>query len=128
MREALSRSQKRTSRGLFPELKRRNRARNQPSLIGPQKIGDAAWNTARMLSMVFEVIQPDLEIDRRHVATFALPRQSAVCGALRAVLWRDSGKFWQRAAVGQNFMLKPVLSDRPAAGSGRNVEPAYPGG
>jgi hypothetical protein len=65
MREALSRSQECTSLRLFPELKRRNRARNKPPLIGRQKIGKTVWNTARMLSMVFEVIQPDLEINRR---------------------------------------------------------------
>jgi hypothetical protein len=69
VREALRRSQKHTSLRLFPELKRRNRARNQPPLIGPEKIGKAVWNTTRMLSMVFEVIQPDLEVNRRHAAT-----------------------------------------------------------
>src|SRR5271154_3153346 len=68
MREALRRSQKRTSLRLFPELKRRNRARNKLPLIETQKIGKAVRNTTRMLSMVFEVIQPDLEINRRHVA------------------------------------------------------------
>jgi hypothetical protein len=35
MREALRRSQERTSLRLFSELKRRNRARNEPPLIGP---------------------------------------------------------------------------------------------
>src|SRR5882757_1068605 len=82
MREALRRSQECTSLGLFPELKRRNRARNEPPLIGPEKIGKAVWNTTRMLSMVFEVIQPDLEINRRHAATFLIPsRRSSVRAA-----------------------------------------------
>src|ERR1700675_4625690 len=97
MRAALRRSQRRTSLRLCPELKRRTRVRNKLPLLGPQKIGKAVWNTTRMLSMVFEVIQPDLEINRRHVATLLIPpQQSAVCGPLRAVLCRDSGKFWQR--------------------------------
>jgi hypothetical protein len=54
------------------------------------------WNTTRMLGVVFEVIQPDLEINRRHAATLLIPPQGAVCEPLRAVLWRDWGKFWQR--------------------------------
>src|SRR5271155_302175 len=95
MREALSRSQKRTSLRPFPELIRRNRTRNKLPLIEPQKIGKAVRNTTRMLSMVFEVIQPDLEINRRHVATPLNPQQSAGGEPLRAFLWRDSGKFWQ---------------------------------
>jgi hypothetical protein len=41
------------------------------------------------------VIQPDLEINRRHVAALLIPLQEAVCEPLRAVLWRNSGKFWQ---------------------------------
>jgi hypothetical protein len=31
-----------------------------------------------MLSMVFEVIQPDLEINRRHAATIPIPLLAAV--------------------------------------------------
>src|SRR5271155_2781960 len=79
MREALRRSQERASVRLFPELKRRYRARDEPPLIGPQKIGKSGWNTARMLSMVFEVIQPDLEINRRHVATLLIPPDNQQC-------------------------------------------------
>src|SRR5271154_7163464 len=105
MREALSRSQKRTSLRPFPELIRRNRTRNKLPLIEPQKIGKAVRNTTRMLSMVFEVIQPDLEINRRHVATPLIPQQSAVCEPLRAVLWRDSGKFWQGHCGGAGLGL-----------------------
>ena len=30
--------------------------------------------------------------------------------------------------VDQNLTLTPVSNDRPAAGKGRNVAPAYPGG
>jgi hypothetical protein len=58
-----------------------------------------------MLSMVFEVIQPDLEINRRHVGTLLIPLQAAVCEPLRAVLWRDSGKFWQRHSGGTRLGL-----------------------
>src|ERR1700691_5312400 len=72
MREALSCSQERMPLRLFPELKRRNRARNEPPLIGPQQIGKAVWNATRMLSMVFEVIQPDFKINRRHAATLLI--------------------------------------------------------
>jgi hypothetical protein len=73
MPEALRCSQERTSLGLLPELKRRNRVRNQPPLIGPKKIGKAVWNTTRMLRMVLEVIQPDLEVNRRHAAALLIP-------------------------------------------------------
>jgi hypothetical protein len=90
--EALRRSLERTSLGLLPELKRRNRARNQPPLIGPKKIGKAVWNTTRMLSVVFEVIQPDLEVNRRHAAALLIPptgkqcasRFGQFCGGIRA--------------------------------------------
>jgi hypothetical protein len=79
--EASSRSQECASLRLFPELKRRNRVRNEPPLIGPQKIGKAVWNTTRMLSMVFEVIQPDLEINWRHAATLLITPTGDSVGA-----------------------------------------------
>ena len=101
MREALRRPQERTSLGLFPELKRRNRARDEPPLIGHQKIGKSGWNTTRILSVVFEVIQPDLEINRSHAATPLIRPKAAVCEPVRAVLWRNSGKFWQWCRVGE---------------------------
>src|SRR5580704_13814014 len=79
MREALSCSQKRTPLRLFPELKRRDGAGNEPPLIRSQKIGKAGWDTARMLGMVFEVVQPDLEINRRHLATLLIPSDNQQC-------------------------------------------------
>src|ERR1700691_4497204 len=36
-------------------------------------IGKAVGNTTLMVNMVFEVIQPDLEIDGRHAATLLFP-------------------------------------------------------
>ena len=37
------------------------------------------WNTTRVLSVVFKVIQPDLEINRRHAAALLiLPTGSSV--------------------------------------------------
>src|ERR1700739_1829077 len=56
-----------------------------------------------MLRMVFEVIQPDLEINRRHAATLLLPLTASVCEPLRAVPWGDSGKFWQRRSRRPSF-------------------------
>ena len=100
-REALRRSQERPTLRLFPELKRRNRARNEPSLIGPQEIGKAVWNTTRMLGVVFKVIQPDLEINRRHAATFLNP---ATGSSVRATSGSSVAGFGQilAAACGGN--------------------------
>jgi hypothetical protein len=57
-----------------------------------------------MLSMVFEVIQPDLEINRRHAATLLIPptgKQCAIrfgqfCGGIRA----NSGSGTAAARIG----------------------------
>ena len=94
-----------------------------------------------MLGVVFEVIQPDLEINRRHAATLPI---TLTGGSVRAVSGSSVEGFGQILAaarggirelgdaatqrLAQNFTLKPVSKDRPAAGSGRNVEPANPGG
>jgi hypothetical protein len=97
--EALRRSLERTSLGLLPELKRRNRARNQPPLIGPKEIGKAVWNTTRMLSMVLEVIQPDLEVNRRHAAALLIPPQAS---SVRAASGSSVEEFGQILATARS--------------------------
>jgi hypothetical protein len=68
-RETFRRSQQRPPLGLFAELKCCDRARNELPFIGPQNIGEAIGNTARMQRVMFEMIQPDLEISGAHAAS-----------------------------------------------------------
>jgi hypothetical protein len=97
MRKALRRSQECTPLGLFSALKRRNRAGNEPPPIGPKKIGKTVWKTTRMLSMVFEVIQPDLEVDGRHATTFLI---SSTGSSVRAASGNSVEQFGQILAAG----------------------------
>ena len=62
------RSQKCPPLRLFAELKRCDGACNEIPFIWPQNIGNAVCNTARMQSVMFEMIQPDLEISITHAA------------------------------------------------------------
>jgi len=55
-------------------LKRGDGPRDQPVFMGTQNIGEARWAGIRMLVVVFEVIQPDIEIDRRHAAALVMLR------------------------------------------------------
>jgi hypothetical protein len=55
-RETFCRSQECPPLGLFAELKRCDGACNEPPFIGPQNIGKAARNTARMQRVMFEMI------------------------------------------------------------------------
>jgi hypothetical protein len=66
--ETFGRSQECPSLRLFAELKRCDGTRNQSQLTGPQNIAKAVRNTARVTSVMFEMIQPDLEISRTHAA------------------------------------------------------------
>ena len=61
-REALGGAPQRTAFGLLAELKRRDRAGNEPSLLGSEHILEPAWNATRVLGVVLEVIQPDPEV------------------------------------------------------------------
>jgi hypothetical protein len=54
---------------LLAELKRRDGACNELPFVWPQNIGNAVRNTAPMQSVMFEMIQPDLEISATHAAT-----------------------------------------------------------
>jgi hypothetical protein len=65
-------SQKCPPIGLFAELKRCDGACNEFPFIGPQNIGKAARNTARMQGVMFEMIQPDLETSSTHAATLLI--------------------------------------------------------
>jgi hypothetical protein len=71
-RETFGRSQECPSFRLFAELKRCDGTRNQPQLAGPQNIAKAVRNTARVQGVMFEMIQPDLEIFRTHVAILVI--------------------------------------------------------
>jgi len=66
VREALCGPQEGRSLRLFPQLERCDRARDEPPLIGLQNIGKAVWQATRMPRVVFEVIQPNLEIHGKH--------------------------------------------------------------
>ena len=54
---------------LLAELKRSDGACKELPFVWPQNVGNALRNTARMQSLMFEMIQPDLEISSTHVAT-----------------------------------------------------------
>ena len=56
--------------------------------------------------MVFEMIQPDFEINRRHAATFQIPIQAKVCEPLRAALG-EAGKFWRRRSGSPAWATTP---------------------
>src|ERR1700723_2806686 len=66
--ETFGRSSKCPPLRLLAELKRRDGARDELQLVGPHHIGQTVRNTGRMPDMMFEVIQPDLEIQRTHAA------------------------------------------------------------
>jgi hypothetical protein len=57
---------------LFAELKRCDGTRNQLQFVGPQDIGKAVRNTAQMQGVIFEMIQPDLEISGTHGAALLI--------------------------------------------------------
>jgi hypothetical protein len=67
-RETLCRSPKRSPLRLFAELKRRDGACNERPFVVPQSIRKTMRNTTRMPSVMFEMIQPDLEISSTHAA------------------------------------------------------------
>jgi hypothetical protein len=54
---------------LLAELKRSDGACKELPFVWPQNVGNALRNTARMQSVMFEMIQPDLEISSTHAAT-----------------------------------------------------------
>jgi hypothetical protein len=68
VREAFGRSQECPSLRLLAELKRCDGARNELQFVGPQNIGKANRSTARVQGVMFEVIQPNLEISGTHAA------------------------------------------------------------
>lgn len=76
-REAARRAQQAAAVRLLAELKCRDGAGNEPALLGPQRIQRRARRTARLLRVVFEMIQPDPEI-REH-------------DNVRRRAWRDCG-------------------------------------
>jgi hypothetical protein len=49
-----------------------------------------------MPGVLFEMIQPDLEISSTHAATTLLFTQHRVCELNPAVEWRNSGGLWRR--------------------------------
>src|SRR6202044_2301262 len=75
-------------------------------------IRKALWNTTRMLSMVFEVIQPNLEINRRHAAALPIPVQAS---SVRAASGSSVEGFGQILAAA----LRPA--GQLAAGSQRRL-------
>jgi hypothetical protein len=70
--ETLCRSQQCPPLRLFAELKRCDGACDELPFIAPQNIGNAVRNTARMQGVMFEMIQPDLEISSTHAATLLI--------------------------------------------------------
>jgi hypothetical protein len=70
--ETFCRSQEHPPLRLFPELKRCDGVCNELPFIGPQNIGKAVRNTARMQGVMFEMIQPDLEISTTHAAALLI--------------------------------------------------------
>src|SRR6185437_9511282 len=64
-REAAGRPLKAAAIGLLAELERRDGASDQPALLGPESTHRAAGHAARLLRVVFEMVQPDPEI-REH--------------------------------------------------------------
>src|SRR5215469_1033981 len=63
-REALGSAPQRAALGLLAELEGRNRAGNELPLFGFEDIGELVRNAARVLGVVLEVIQPDLQVIR----------------------------------------------------------------
>jgi len=70
--ETLRRSQECPPLRLFAELKRCDGTCNELPFIRPQNIGKAVRNTARMPGVMFEMIQPDLEISNTHAASLLI--------------------------------------------------------
>jgi hypothetical protein len=65
-RETFCRSQECSPLRLFAELKRRDGACNKLPFTGPQNIRETMRDTTGMQSVMFEMIQPDLEICSTH--------------------------------------------------------------
>ena len=65
-RAPLGRSQKRLSLRLFAQLKCRHGARDEPPFAWLQDVGQAVQHTVPVQRVIFEVIQPDLEIAATH--------------------------------------------------------------
>jgi hypothetical protein len=66
-----------------------------------------------MQGVMFEMIQPDLEIFSTHAATLLIA-QHRVWELNRAVQWRNSGGLWRRLRGVKNFRTFRCLP-RPAA-------------
>jgi hypothetical protein len=71
-RQTFCRSQERSPLRLFAELKRRDGACNELPFIRPQNIRKTMRNTTRMPSVMFEMIQPNLEISSTHAAALLI--------------------------------------------------------
>jgi len=71
-REAFCRSQQRPPIGLLAELKRCDGARDELQFVGRQNVGKTVRYPARTQGVMFEVIQPDLQISRTHAATLPI--------------------------------------------------------
>jgi hypothetical protein len=89
-RETFDRPQQCPSLRAFAELKRCDGACNELPFIGLENIGKAARNAAPVPGVMFEVIQPDLEFSRTHVATLLIAYPECArsirysCGGIRA--------------------------------------------
>src|SRR6478672_6258830 len=95
-REALHGTRERGSFRLLAELKRRDGAGNESPLFRPEDILDLLGNATWVLGVVFEVVQPDLQVIRGHDPAPAFQRQPAVCAAIQPSPWRNSGRLWRR--------------------------------
>jgi hypothetical protein len=71
-RETFCRSQECSPLRLFAELKRRDGACNQLPFIRPQNIRKTMRDTTRMPRVMFEMIQPNLEISCTHTAVLLI--------------------------------------------------------
>jgi hypothetical protein len=108
-RETFCRSQERPPLGLFTELKRCDGACNELPFIGPQNIGEAVMSTSRMQGVLFEMIQPDLELSSTHAATL-LFTQHRVCEPNPAAEWRNSGGLWRRLRSAATVEYRAAVS------------------
>jgi len=71
-RETFCGSQKRAPTRLFPELKRRDGTRDELCFVGAQHIAQTVRYSAGTQGVMFEVVQPDLELTGTHVATLLI--------------------------------------------------------
>jgi hypothetical protein len=65
-RETFDRPQEIPSVRAFAELKGCDGACNELPFLGPENIGKAAWHTAPVPRVMFEMIRPDFEFSRTH--------------------------------------------------------------